>query len=78
MSDVNLKGDLRSLLQNADWKTEKHAPVIDAPGTVKKGKVFRVTATVGKEVAHPNTTPHHIRFITLYFQLRREMKANRY
>ncbi|HAF96328.1 MAG: Neelaredoxin [Elusimicrobia bacterium GWC2_51_8] len=60
--------DLKNLLQNADWKTEKHTPAIDAPDTVKKGKMFQVTATVGKEVAHPNTTPHHIRWIMLYFK----------
>lgn len=59
--------DLNDLLQSADWKTEKHVPVIDAPDKVKKGEFFRVTVTVGKEIPHPNTTEHHIRWIEAYF-----------
>lgn len=55
------------LFQTADWKKEKHVPVIDCPDTVKAGEWFRVTATVGKEIPHPNTTEHHIRWIELYF-----------
>ena len=56
------------LLQTADWKTEKHVPVIDCPDKVKAGELFSVKATIGKEIAHPNTTDHHIRWIALYFQ----------
>ncbi len=55
------------LFQTADWKTEKHIPAIDCPDKVKAGDMFTVKATVGKEVAHPNTTAHHIRWISLYF-----------
>lgn len=55
------------LFQSADWKQEKHVPAIDAPDRVKKGEIFNVTATIGKEVAHPNTTAHHIRWIDVYF-----------
>jgi superoxide reductase len=55
-------------LQHADWKKEKHVPVIEAPDEVKAGEVFDVRATLGKEVAHPNTTEHHISHITLYFE----------
>jgi superoxide reductase len=58
---------MKDLFQTADWKTEKHAPVIEAPDTVKKGEVVKITASVGKEIAHPNTTEHHIRWIELYF-----------
>ncbi|MEW6602567.1 MAG: class II SORL domain-containing protein [Nitrospirota bacterium] len=54
--------------QGADWKTEKHVPVIDAPDSVKADDVFTVTISVGKEVAHPNTTEHHISWIQLYFK----------
>ena len=54
-------------IQHADWKTEKHVPAIDCPDQVKAGEVFMVTATVGKEIPHPNTTEHHIRWISLYF-----------
>jgi superoxide reductase len=59
--------EFKDLLQSADWKTEKHIPVIVAPDKIKKGEVLKVTVTVGKEIAHPNTTEHHIRWITLYF-----------
>lgn len=55
-------------IQHADWRTEKHVPVIEAPDQVKAGEIFRVTASLGKQVAHPNTTEHHIRWITLYFR----------
>ena len=54
--------------QTADWKSEKHVPVIEAPEQVKAGEVFQVKVTLGKEVAHPNKTEHHIRWIALYFK----------
>jgi superoxide reductase len=60
--------DLKDLFQSADWKAEKHVPVIDAPETVKKGESVGVIVTVGKEIPHPNTTEHHIRWIEIYFQ----------
>ena len=56
------------VIQTADWKTEKHVPVIVAPGSVKAGEKFAVELSVGKEIAHPNTTEHHIRSIRLYFK----------
>jgi superoxide reductase len=58
---------MKDLYKSADWKKEKHVPVIDAPGTVQKGKLFNVNVGVGKEVSHPNTTAHHIRWIRVYF-----------
>jgi superoxide reductase len=61
-------GEFKELFQSADWKTEKHVPVIDVLDTVKKGEAFQVTVTVGKDIAHPNTTAHHIRWITIFFQ----------
>ena len=54
--------------QTADWKSEKHVPVIDCPDEVAAEEMFDVTVTLGKEVAHPNTTGHHIRWIQLYFK----------
>jgi superoxide reductase len=60
--------EMKDLFQAADWKKEKHAPVIDAPEAVKKGDLVHVAVSVGKEIPHPNTTPHHIRWIELYFQ----------
>ena len=56
-----------NMLQSADWKTEKHVPVIDSADTVKKGEAFELSVTVGKEIAHPNTTEHYIGWISLYF-----------
>ena len=58
---------LGDTFQTQDWKKEKHVPVIDAPDSVKSGEAFNVAISVGKEIAHPNTTEHHIRFIQLYF-----------
>jgi superoxide reductase len=54
-------------IQHADWKKEKHVPVIECPDQVKADEVFEVKAAVGKEIGHPNTTEHHIRWIALYF-----------
>ncbi|MBD3246696.1 MAG: Neelaredoxin [Candidatus Omnitrophica bacterium] len=59
--------EFKELFQSADWKQEKHVPVIDVPDSVKKGEFFKVTVTIGKEVAHPNKTEHHIRWIDVYF-----------
>ena len=55
------------LYQTADWKTEKHVPVIDCPDQVGSGEQFTITVTVGKEIPHPNTTEHHIRWISVYY-----------
>lgn len=59
---------LADIVQSADWKAEKHVPVIDAPESVKAGEKVTVEVTVGKEIAHPNTTEHHIRWIKLLFK----------
>ena len=58
---------LGELFQTADWKTEKHVPVIECPDQVKAGESFSVKVSLGKEIAHPNTTEHHIRWISVYF-----------
>jgi superoxide reductase len=55
------------LIQESDWTVEKHVPVIDCPDAVAKGEFFEVTVSIGKEVAHPNTTAHHISWISLFF-----------
>lgn len=55
------------VIQRADWQKEKHIPVIECPDKVKAGDYFPVKVTLGKAVAHPNTTEHHIRWISLYF-----------
>jgi superoxide reductase len=56
------------MVQAADWKSEKHVPVIDCKEVVKANEVLTVEVTVGKEIAHPNTTEHHIRRITVFFK----------
>ena len=58
---------IKELIKTADWKSEKHVPVIDGPEKIKKGDSVTVLVSVGKEIAHPNTTEHHIRWIELYF-----------
>src|SRR6056297_2873239 len=56
------------LLQEADFKSEKHAPVIEAPDTAKVDDAVTIKASIGKEIAHPNTTEHHIVWIELHFK----------
>ena len=56
-----------ALFRTADWKTEKHVPVIECTDQVKAGEFFLVKITLGKEVAHPNTTEPHIRWISIFF-----------
>jgi superoxide reductase len=60
--------ELSEKIQTADWKSEKHVPVIECADSVKADAMFAVKVTLGKEIAHPNTTEHHIRWITLFFQ----------
>ncbi len=45
---------------------KKHTPVIEAPSTVKKGEPFEVKVIVGKEVPHPQTTEHYIKWVSLW------------
>jgi superoxide reductase len=59
--------NLGERIQHADWKKEKHVPVIECPEEVTSGEFFDVKVSLGKEIAHPNTTEHHIRWISLYF-----------
>jgi superoxide reductase len=59
---------ISEVIKSADWKTEKHAPVIEAPASVEAGVDFEVKVSLGKSVAHPNTTEHHISWISVYFQ----------
>ncbi len=58
---------LSEFVKTADFKSEKHVPVIDCPDAVKAGEWFTVNITVGKEIAHPNTTEHHIAWIAVHF-----------
>lgn len=54
-------------IKTADWKHEKHVPVIHAPDSMDVGKPIAVTVVVGEEIHHPNVPEHHISWIELYF-----------
>uniref|UniRef100_A0A7V6A5F9 Neelaredoxin n=1 Tax=Desulfobacca acetoxidans TaxID=60893 RepID=A0A7V6A5F9_9BACT len=56
------------VVQSADWKAEKHVPVIEGPDAVGAEEIFEVKVAIGKEIAHPNTTEHHIRWISVFFK----------
>jgi len=58
---------LSEFVKTADWKSEKHVPVIDCADSAAAGTALPITVTVGKEIAHPNTTNHHISWIALHF-----------
>ncbi len=59
---------LSSLIKSADWKAEKHVPVITihSPFPVPPSPI-EVEVSVGKEIPHPNTLEHHIAWAALYF-----------
>jgi superoxide reductase len=59
--------ELKDLFQSADYKSEKHVPVIESEDRVKKGEFFKITVSIGKQIPHPNTTEHHISWIEVYF-----------
>ena len=59
--------DLSERIKRADWKKEKHVPIIEAPDEVRAGELFELKVSLGKEIAHPNTTEHHIPWISVYF-----------
>lgn len=54
-------------IKTADWKAEKHVPVIECPDQVHAGAPFVVTVAVGREIPHPNEPGHHIAWAALYF-----------
>lgn len=58
---------VKELFQSADFKSEKHVPVIECTDTVKKGQFVKLTVTVGKEIPHPNTTEHFIAWVAVFF-----------
>ncbi len=58
---------LGELFKTGDWKAEKHVPVIECADKVKAGDMLSIKVSIGKELAHPNTTEHHIRWISVYF-----------
>jgi superoxide reductase len=55
------------LVQESDWKTEKHVPVVECQDAVKADEMIEVKVSIGKDIAHPNTTEHHISWISWFF-----------
>lgn len=58
---------LGQFVKTADFKTEKHAPVIKVQDTVQAGEKVWIDLVVGEDISHPNTVEHHIGWIKLYF-----------
>jgi superoxide reductase len=58
---------LSEFVKSADWKSEKHVPVIECADTVKAGEALAIKISVGSEIPHPNTTAHHIVWIALHY-----------
>lgn len=59
---------ISEFVKSADFKNEKHVPVIECPNGLKKGDFCDIVVTVGKDIPHPNTTEHFINWIALYFK----------
>jgi superoxide reductase len=58
---------LGELIKGADQEgKEKHVPVIDLAVATEDRDQKAVRITVGKEVEHPNTLEHHIKWVMLY------------
>ena len=58
---------ISALVKSADWKAEKHVPVITLFGVFTPGEPLEVEVAVGKEIPHPNTLEHYIAWIALYY-----------
>ncbi len=46
----------------------KHKPHIEVPSRAKAGEEVKLRIHVGREVAHPNTVEHHIKWIQVFLQ----------
>jgi superoxide reductase len=54
-------------IRTADWKSEKHVPVIHLPQKLSFQEPIQITVSVGEEIPHPNQPDHHISWIELYY-----------
>lgn len=52
-------------VQAGDWKNEKHVPVLHVE---KMDGGYKIKASIGDEIGHPNELEHHIAWIKVYFQ----------
>jgi superoxide reductase len=41
-------GKFGEVFQSADWKTEKHVPLIECADSVKSGELFDLKVTIGR------------------------------
>ena len=58
---------MANYIKSADWKAEKHVPVITLEGQFAPGQPIEVEISVGKDIPHPNTVEHHITWVALYY-----------
>ncbi len=58
---------IANYMKSADWKAEKHVPVIIVEGRFAPGRTLDVEVAVGREIPHPNTIEHHIAWLALYY-----------
>lgn len=58
---------IADLIRTDDFKKEKHVPVVEITQKGQPGDPVEIMVSVGKEIAHPNTTAHFIDWITLYY-----------
>ncbi|MFO7937941.1 MAG: class II SORL domain-containing protein [Kiritimatiellia bacterium] len=58
---------LSEYVKTADWKNEKHVPVIDCDDNIAADTCTQITISVGKEIPHPNTSGHHIVWVALHY-----------
>lgn len=55
-------------IQSGDFKGEKHVPVLEFPEKVKSGELIKISASVGKEISHPNTPQHYIAWMQFFYK----------
>ena len=49
---MEMATEINDLFQKADWKKEKHVPVIDCQSKINVDEFFDVKVSIGKEIAH--------------------------
>lgn len=72
----SIMSDTKNRLQPAEFKEERHIPLINIPKRIKKNEDFTVKVTVGKDALHPHTKDHYIRWIEVFFQTRDAIAPN--
>lgn len=74
-SDSEGRNTIGASIRRADFKKEKHVPVIELPSRIVAGQPFDLTVSVGKDIPHPNTTEHFINWICVYFKAAGESRV---